>query len=73
MEDQSTITADMPIGDVVRQYPSTVPIFMGHGLHCLGCALARFENIREGAVAHGINVEVLMEDLNKAIPQAQPS
>lgn len=73
MQDQMTITADMPIVEVVQKYPNTIPVFMRHGLGCIGCALAHFENIREGAQAHGIDVEALIEDLNGSIPQAQES
>jgi hybrid cluster-associated redox disulfide protein len=36
---------------------------------CFGCAIARFENVEQGAMAHGINVEALMKDLNAAVPQ----
>ena len=49
MQDQRVITPDMPIGDVVRKYPSTINVFLRHGLGCVGCAVARFENIRAGA------------------------
>jgi hybrid cluster-associated redox disulfide protein len=73
MQEQQVITADMPIGDVVTRYPQTVHIFMRHGLGCIGCALARFENIREGAQAHGISLEALIEDLNQTALQAQES
>ena len=67
---ERTITAEMPIIDVVQEYPSTIPVFMQHGLGCIGCALARSENIREGALAHGIDVEALIKDLNESVPQA---
>ena len=65
-----TITKEMPIGDVVQNYPETIPVFLQHGLMCFGCAIARFENVEQGAMAHGINVEVLMKDLNAAVPQS---
>jgi hybrid cluster-associated redox disulfide protein len=65
-----TITKDMTIGDVVQEYPQTIEVFLKHGLMCFGCAIARFENVEQGAMAHGINAEVLMKDLNAAVPQA---
>ena len=49
-----TIQKDMPIGDVVQKYPQTIEVFFKHGLGCVGCAVARFENIEQGATAHGI-------------------
>jgi hybrid cluster-associated redox disulfide protein len=65
-----TITKDMPIGDVVQNYPQTIEVFLKHGLMCFGCAIARFENVEQGAMAHGINVDTLITDLNAAVPQA---
>ncbi len=65
------ITPEMAIGDVIGRYPNTVPVFMGHGLACVGCAVARFENIGQGAMAHGINIDALMQDLNRAVQQPQ--
>ncbi|NLS76288.1 MAG: DUF1858 domain-containing protein [Chloroflexi bacterium] len=68
-----TITQEMTIGEVVSQYPVTIPVFLGHGLMCIGCAVARFENIEQGARAHGIDVAALIKDLNAAVVnKAQP-
>ena len=62
-----TITKDMSIMEVVQKYPDTVEVFINAGMGCLGCAAAHFENIEQGAQAHGIDVDALMEGLNKAI------
>ena len=64
---EALINAEMPIGDVVKKYPQTIQVFLRHGLVCVGCAVARFENIRDGAAAHGIDVDALMNDLNQAV------
>lgn len=61
------ITREMPIGDVVRQHPETIEVFSRHGLHCIGCAIASFESIEEGAMVHGIDIEALVTDLNAII------
>ena len=61
------ITKDMPIGKVVEKYPQTAEVFMKHGMHCLGCAIAHFENIEQGCEAHGIDAKKLVDDLNKAV------
>lgn len=62
-----TITDQMSILEVVQKYPQTVDIFRHYGMGCLGCSAARFENIGQGAAAHGINIEALIADLNKAV------
>lgn len=61
------ITKDMSIGKVVEGHPETIEVFSKHGLHCIGCAIAHFENIEQGAAAHGIDVDELISDLNKAV------
>lgn len=66
----NTIEKSMTIGEVVEKYPQTVEVFLRHGLMCFGCAVARFENVEQGAMAHGIDVEALIKDLNAAVPQA---
>jgi hybrid cluster-associated redox disulfide protein len=71
MQEQQVITAEMAIGDVISRYPNTISVFFKHGLGCVGCAVARFENIRQGAVAHGIDVDALMKDLNDTVLVAQ--
>ena len=66
-----TLTKDMPIGQIVQEYPQTVPVFLKHGLMCFGCAVARLENLEQGALAHGINADALLADLNEAIQEPE--
>ncbi len=61
------ITKDMSILEVVQKYPDTVDVFVNAGMGCLGCAAAHFENIEQGAMAHGINVDQLVKDLNTVV------
>ncbi len=58
------VTKDMIIADVLMKDRSLAPIFMGHGLHCLGCAAANMETIGEAASVHGIDADELINDLN---------
>ena len=61
------ITKDMTIQEVVENNPETIRVFLEHGLHCVGCSVARFENIEQGAMAHGIDIDDLMKDLNDKV------
>jgi hybrid cluster-associated redox disulfide protein len=58
------INKNMSIEEVVKRYPETIPIFERHGLGCVGCQAALFENIEQGAEIHGIDLEALINDLN---------
>lgn len=61
------ITAESNILEIVHNYPKTVDVFQKYGFHCVGCALAQYENIGQGAQVHGIDVKKLLADLNKNI------
>ena len=64
-----TITKEMSIMEVVTNYPETVSVFMQAGMGCIGCAAAHFENIEQGAMAHGIDIDELITALNDVVPQ----
>lgn len=65
------ITKDMTIAEVVMKWPETAGTFMEWGLHCYGCAVARYENIEQGAMAHGIPADDLVKALNKTISKEE--
>ena len=55
------------IMEVVQAHPESAEVFFKHGMHCLGCAASRFENINQGCEAHGIDSKSLVDDINRAI------
>ena len=60
-----TITKDMSIMEVVQKYPDTTMVFMYAGMGCIGCAAAHYENIEQGAMVHGIDIDALIDALNE--------
>lgn len=70
------VTKDMIISEVLELDRGTVPIFFKNGLHCLGCAMASGESLEEACAVHGIDCDVLLDELNsyfelKDLPQAE--
>ena len=61
------ITKDMSIVEIVQTYPDTVEVLMNAGMGCLGCAASHFENSEQGAMAHGIDIDALIAELNATI------
>ena len=59
------ITKDMTIGEVVHADPSKAEVLMSFGMGCVGCPSAQAETVEEAAYVHGINLEELLEALNK--------
>jgi hybrid cluster-associated redox disulfide protein len=50
--------------DVLMMDRGTAPIFIKHGMHCLGCPSASGESIEDACTVHGIDTNKLVEDLN---------
>ena len=59
------ITKDTIIGDILDIAPETAPYFLEIGMHCLGCPSARGETVEEACMVHGVNVNDLLEKLNR--------
>lgn len=64
---EEKITKSMSLGEVARKYPETIEVFLKFGLPCATCHVAFVETIGEGAKGHGINLNLLLKELNKTI------
>jgi len=69
---EKKITKDMTFGTVLKEYPQTVETFFKYGMHCFGCHLAVDETIEQGALAHGVDVDKLIDDLNQKVSEKSP-
>lgn len=61
------ITGDMTFFEVMKKYPQAVSILQKHNLGCVGCMGAQNETLSQGANAHGLDVQELLNDLNSAL------
>lgn len=56
---------EMSILEALQAHPQAKEIFKKHGMACLSCMGAVQESIKAGAEMHGIDIEVLMKDLEE--------
>ncbi|MFH1786729.1 MAG: DUF1858 domain-containing protein [archaeon] len=66
------ITADMKLRDVIMALPSSIPIFIEHGLHCFGCHMAAFETVSDVA-GEGADAKKLLSQLNEELKLVRAS
>ena len=59
-----TISKDMTIGELIRTDENIVPILMRAGMHCIGCPSSQMESLEEAAMVHGMDVDVLVQQIN---------
>ncbi len=66
------ITRDMTIADIIAKHPETIKVFRSFGLDCMECQIADYEEVEHGAGVHNVDIEKLLEALNKAVKGQEP-
>lgn len=59
------ITKDMTFAEIMELDKDAGRKLADQGLFCGGCPMAAFETLENGARAHGVDVDELVEELNK--------
>lgn len=57
------VTKDTTIGEVIQIDAGVIPILMGAGMHCVGCPSSAGETLEEAAMIHGIDSDMLVEEI----------
>ena len=57
------VTKDTTIGGVIQIDAGVIPILMGAGMHCVGCPSSAGETLEEAAMVHGIDSDMLVEEI----------
>jgi hybrid cluster-associated redox disulfide protein len=58
------ITKDMTFHQVMRMSPEVLKVLAKFQLGCVGCMGAQNESLEKGAMAHGLDIEELLLELN---------
>src|SRR5438105_5866392 len=61
------IAPDTLISEIVTTYPGAEKVFGAHGLPCAGCHVSTHESVRGGAAVHHLDLDKLLEDLQKFV------
>ena len=63
------VSKDMIISDLIKVDPNIVAILMRAGMHCIGCPSAQGESLEEAAMVHGIDADMLVDQINDYLAQ----
>lgn len=58
------VTKNMLIGQLLRLDPNIAVVLMRAGMHCIGCPSSQMESLEEAAMVHGMDVDVLVQQIN---------
>jgi hybrid cluster-associated redox disulfide protein len=59
------VTEIMLVSDILEVDADIAEVFKRNGLNCVGCPGSYSESLREAAKGHGIQLDKLIDDLNK--------
>lgn len=60
-------TKDMTFQQVMQSNRETIKVLQKFNLGCVGCMGAQNESLEQGAMAHGIDVDELLAELNAIV------
>lgn len=58
------VTKSMLIGQLLRLDPNIAAVLMRAGMHCIGCPSSQMESLEEAAMVHGLDADVLVQQIN---------
>ena len=63
------IDKTMLIGELVHMDELIPQMLMAAGMHCLGCPSSQMESLEEAAMVHGLDVDLLVDQINDYLAQ----
>ncbi len=69
--EESFVTKQTLIGDLVQEYPCTVPMLNSIGMECINCPSSRYETLEQACGVHGLEPDVIERALNLRIRAAK--
>jgi hybrid cluster-associated redox disulfide protein len=55
--------ADETVAALLAREPCAARVFLDHGMHCVGCAIAPFETLAEICEIYGVSLEQVIVEL----------
>ncbi len=63
------VTEKTLVGEIVNQYPESIDILFGIGMHCLGCPASQGESLADACAVHGLEPAPVVEAINQRIAE----
>ena len=61
------VKTDTPIRKILKAYPETARFFSELNMSCGGCFAVNFDTLENGAMMHGMDVNIIIQKLNQFI------
>jgi len=61
------ITANLPMHEILEQWPETIPVFLAYKMNCIGCYMSSFDTLADALLVHNLPIDDVLKALNKTI------
>ena len=57
---------DLPLADLMREWPQTIPVFIRYGMLCVGCLVSPFHTVTDACAEYHLDEEMFLTELKRA-------
>lgn len=61
------VTRRTTLGDIIQNYSNAKKVLLEYNMHCISCPFSRGETIEEAGSIHGLDISLLVKELNKKL------
>ncbi len=54
---------DLPLLNLINEWPQTIPVFLRHKMLCVGCLVSRFHTVIDVCAEYGLDVDAFYSEL----------
>jgi hybrid cluster-associated redox disulfide protein len=61
---------DLPLADLMRAWPQTIPVFVRHKMLCVGCLISPLHTVTDACAEYHLKEEDFLAELRQAAKRA---
>ena len=54
---------DLPLKDLMNEWPQTIPVFLHHKMLCVGCMANPFHTVMDACTEYGLDLDAFYKEL----------
>ncbi len=62
-----TISPNLTLKGLFARWPETIPVFIRHRMHCVGCGMSSFDTLLEAAENYNLEWDAFLAELQAVV------
>lgn len=58
---------DLPLADLMTEWPQTIPVFVRHKMLCVGCLISPFHTVTDACAEYHLDEDRFLAELMRAV------